>query len=510
MPPPRPRKRTGLTPPDETAEAEAPAPSRPRTVAVNGRRRTTRSAQPVRSGGSPVGLIILLVILALVIVFVGPAAYDRATKYREQQDRQRQEAAKASQPKTEIIVLKAPAPDKSTDEPGAPTSKKKKNATSKVDASDAAEAIALIKESAEFIKKGQFREAALPLEKAKALAVSDAVTKAADEQLAGVRFYLKVERETAVSVEAQASNLFKFTLQNGNTIRAVLEKETPEELTIRKDKALTYSMQKNQVTARAAISAEQVQTEARMELDRRKETIERTPMEFYKLAVFALQNNLKPEAAHWLQSAWKSDTELEKNILEYKAGRMLREALFYQGVGNPQEARRRFAALEKDFPSTRAAQKAKEILADAQTAGIDLAATSEVQIDIKDAAATARQETDLTTLAARSEDSEGQSGTESKEDMPSLKLSKVSSTAGTVVDEAESTFIRASQLYAKAAVVDSVRDSVNMMDEARTLFGQAVDLYQKAVDKDPGNAALKKRLEEVKRKKYWSEKFTAI
>lgn len=552
--PPRPRKRTGLTPGPETppagnlvapsSHASKSSSSMPR---VSGAPRKARAASGGASKsqgiGGTLGFLALLGIFAVVLVVFGPEALRRV--------KMNTGGTYVPPPEDTITIIEESLPQvSSTPKPGI---QKTTSAVRPVDVRPAPErehvnkkvfdeATALLKEGERQIREGAFRESLVTFEKIRALQSGAAFEEKAKQQIEMARFFLKVERETPPAVETAEKGLYDFELQNGRTMRGVLVSETAEGLTVRKNNGISMTMPRSMIAAQHAITNETLKQDLLKEVQTRKQKMDNTPIAFYDLAVFCLSNQLRTQAAELLTKAWTQDANIEKNIVEHRAMMLLREALYFQGIGQPEDARRRFSRLESKFPETKTAAKAKEMLADAKTAGIDMNATSSVDVvamvdeDVAEPVARTivedpaeEENSGVSALLAQAHE---RSGLSEERDSYSSRSSKHSrknkgdhfdsfdedtsvslgdfKLTGTLAEQAEQAFTRASRLYAKGGMSNSIREGMTLVNEARELFGKSIQLYRQALAKEPGNATLQKKLAEAERKKYWSEKFQAL
>ena len=290
-----------------------------------------------------------------------------------------------------------------------------------------------------------------------------------------------------VKLNPEATGQLKRFVLDGTSLEAVLVRETNDSYVVRKDKGITVPLPKAEVYRVEDISEAKKKEKLFAQLDRRKKELASKPevspaLRSCLVAEFAYRNRLTDEAYPALEEAYSHDPNLKAVALEYRAGKLFAHAIWYESKDDPGSARLYCKRIQDDYPNTRRARDAQELLA-----GMD---------------ARARKKTYRSTVRV----------VQREEEAPArVEVSMVSSDReanAPVVARANRLFEQAMKEYiqgrpGRPRFNEHLRRSVPLFDSAR-------DLYQQALRNDPGNTTLENRATDCQRYGYNARKMQTI
>ncbi len=290
-----------------------------------------------------------------------------------------------------------------------------------------------------------------------------------------------------VELNPEATGDLSVFVLDGTSIEAALVEETPDSYVIRKDKGITVPLPKAEVHRVEKISEAKKREKLLARLEKRKEELDSQThiapaLKSYLVAEFAYRNRLTDDAYPALEDAYSRDQNLRPVVLEYRAGKLLVHALWYDSKDDAGSAKLYCKRIKDKYPNTRIAQDAREILA---------------RMDAR-----ARKQTyrSTVTLTQRKEE----------EDVK-VEVSMVSSNKeanAPVVAEANQAFGQAMEEYARGR--PGKPNFNEHLKHAVPLFDRALKLYMQALDKDPGNTTLENRATDCQRYGYSARKMQIV
>lgn len=228
------------------------------------------------------------------------------------------------------------------------------------------------------------------------------------------------------------------------------------------------------------IKSSKTASQVKEEFNELKVTTAKDSIELWKLAKFALRNNLNKEAAEILQEAWSLDSKFKKNVYEARANMILADAMYYKSLDDNKSAKEKFSLLARKFSRSKASKTAKEILHEERALG-------------------GKTSSGTSTASAPAQTSEP------------VKISvKIDDISDPLEKEAETAYQTGVKLFSRGARHTDVNKGREMIAQSIGKLGEAVKLYEELVKKKPSEARLQERLKQAKVKKIWAGKFNRI
>ncbi|MFW5857236.1 MAG: hypothetical protein ACOCX4_05095 [Planctomycetota bacterium] len=410
---------------------------------------------------------------------------------------------------------------------------------------------ALFDEADKAIAAGEFARAANILERARTMELGRAKYEEARSRYRFARLLTEVAARNPVQVESHAEGLYEFKIKGMGRFRGVVEFEGPNIVKIKKNNGITVPIPPDRIEDRIPITQHERTKELREELaDRRIKT--RTTgggagVGHWELACFAFASGLRDEGVDLLKKAWSIDPDLPKNIYEARARRVLREWIYYMAADIDHRQKKAYAALQKDFPDSRALAMAREMVEEEQRARKEEEAASRraaerfpVTPDRTDKAeADAGPVADATIEALRKRGSTAETPPkpietapdpepvqpkpepkpaiertprepERREPEPRGRREPDSGGGGSLASQAADAYRSGMQHFQEGSTVSSAAEGRRLIQQAADDLRQAVDLYGRLVDQNPGNRDYRKKLDSAQSKLRWASRFRRV
>jgi len=275
----------------------------------------------------------------------------------------------------------------------------------------------------------------------------------------------------------EAGEICEVTLRPGGKpiIARVISAENGL-LHIRPEGGIGFTRRREEIDGLRMLTEEEISRRHRERLVEAKIIASADGVSLALLGLQAWAYGLKAEASSLLQEAIKADHDLVRSLAEHRARQLLRHGIWMQSVGASAKGEEIIRQVVASYPNTRAASSAQEILK--ETSGAPPLAPK---------AAAARLKAEDGAVAS-----------------PAAPRS-----AGdlTVADQE---LRRAKALLAEAQETVDAKDSDRCYAEAVKLLERARAVYEAACEKNPDDAKLGRRLEEIQAQLYWARKLQRL
>ncbi len=216
-------------------------------------------------------------------------------------------------------------------------------------------------------KEGHFGEAGDLLDEALKLNPPEQEQEKFSQHLATARLFAQTVDEIKPDVESTAENLFVFSLKNGGQFTAKVLTENTSELMIKKDGGITANLPRKEILAMDPVSQKKRDQQMLDEIIQRKTECE-TGLDYYHLAIYALECNFSDRAHKYLLKSASLDKDIARSVYEERAHSLFARAIWSKSRGMRNKSQRQFEELAKKYPESQAARQAQQLLAEADAA----------------------------------------------------------------------------------------------------------------------------------------------
>ncbi len=284
-----------------------------------------------------------------------------------------------------------------------------------------------------------------------------------------------------------ATGKLKIFILDDRRIEAALVSETADSYIVRKDKGITVPLPKAEVYRVEDVSEAKKKAKLLARFEKRKEELASRPqispaLRSYLTAEFAYRNRLIDEAYPALKEAYSHEENLRPVVLEYRAGKLLVHAIWYDSKDDSGSAKIYCNRILRDYPTTKRARDARELLA---------------RMDAR-----AQKTTYRSTVRV----------IQREEQVPAkVEVSMISSNK-----EANAPAVAEGNRFFEDAMKEYVQgqpgkpQSNQHLKRSVELFDKAVEVYSKTLESDPGNTALENRLTDCQRYGYHARKMQTV
>ncbi|MBP5232848.1 MAG: hypothetical protein J6333_05520, partial [Planctomycetes bacterium] len=359
-----------------------------------------------------------------------------------------------------------------------------------------------------FLKRGEWEQAKERFAAAATLTAPEELQDKARALSAAAGLFQTVSKETPLAVETTADELYWVTLKNGNKFRGHLDKDRSgvDDLAFVKNGGGVQRVTPGEIAKKELLTQDQRDKEMREELRERQADAKNDGVAWYLCGVRSLEYNQKPISIECFFTATEKDPHIAVNAVEFLASRLFALAMLDRQLGRTKACDAKIEELKRKYPKSRAA-----LTIDGTLAEVDAMAEAmrQEKEERKRLAKMKREEAAAARLARKKERQKANKSLLEIDDeidrvVTELAESKVD------VRQADSLKSRAADLMETAKRCDSRAVANRSYKEALENLTKAAGMYQKAMDSDPGNREVERKLDDVRRCMFMCRKMQTL